>query len=239
MADFRSVTQVDRDRLVGALGNKITVQESPWLNALLITFNAKKKPFDDARVRRALSLAVDRWKAAEVLPRSTIMRYVGGYVRPGYELAAREEDLVKMPGFSQEHRGLARRGAAPAGGGRRAQSQDQAHQPHHRQPVHRRRRLRHRPVAPDRRGDRAHPGQRRALQQRAERGHLRRRARRSRAIPSTSRPTSSPATCRSTCPPTRASTSTASSTGCSSCRRTPPIRAERYQAAARSSRRAC
>ena len=102
MADFRSVTQVDRDRLVGALGSKITVQESPWLNALLITFNPNKKPFDDARVRRALSLAVDRWKAAEVLPRSTIMRYVGGYLRPGYTLAAREEDLVKMPGFSKD-----------------------------------------------------------------------------------------------------------------------------------------
>ena len=51
MADFRSVTAVDRDRLVGALGNKITVQESPWLNLLLITFNTRKKPFDDARVR--------------------------------------------------------------------------------------------------------------------------------------------------------------------------------------------
>ena len=56
MADFRSVTQVDRDRLVGALGNKITVQESPWLNALLITFNTNKKPFDDAaRAPRAVA----------------------------------------------------------------------------------------------------------------------------------------------------------------------------------------
>jgi peptide/nickel transport system substrate-binding protein len=118
MADFRSVTAVDRDRLVGALGNKITVQESPWLNALLVTFNTKKKPFDDARVRRALSLAIDRWKAAEVLPRSTIMRYAGGYVRPGYELAAREEDLVKMPGFSKDieaSRAEARRLLAEAG----------------------------------------------------------------------------------------------------------------------------
>jgi peptide/nickel transport system substrate-binding protein len=118
MADFRSVTSVDRDRLVGALGNKITVQESPWLNCLLITFNIRKKPFDDARVRRALSLAIDRWKAAEVLPRSTIMRYVGGYVRPGYELAAREEDLVKMPGFSRDieaSRAEARRLLAEAG----------------------------------------------------------------------------------------------------------------------------
>ena len=118
MADFRSVTAVDRDRLVGALGNKITVQESPWLNLLLITFNTKKKPFDDARVRLALSLAIDRWKAAEVLPRSTIMRYVGGYVRPGFELAATEADLEKMPGFSKNieaSRTEARRLLAQAG----------------------------------------------------------------------------------------------------------------------------
>src|SRR3954467_11086271 len=102
MADFRSVTNADRDRLVAALGDKITVQESPWLNVLLVTFNTQKKPFDDARVRRALSLAIDRWKASEVLPRSSIMRYVGGLLRPGSEFAAREEDLVKMPGFSRD-----------------------------------------------------------------------------------------------------------------------------------------
>ena len=30
------------------------------------------------------------------------MRYVGGYLRPGYELAAREEDLAKMPGFGKD-----------------------------------------------------------------------------------------------------------------------------------------
>jgi peptide/nickel transport system substrate-binding protein len=102
MADFRSVTTADRDRLVAALGDKITVYESPWLNVLLVTFNTKKPPFNDPRVRRALSLAIDRWRAAEVLPRSSIMRYVGSYVRPGSEFAAREEDLVKMPGFSKD-----------------------------------------------------------------------------------------------------------------------------------------
>src|SRR5205823_5165447 len=98
----RSVTTADRDRLVAALGDKITVQESPWLNVLLVTFNVKRPPFNDPRVRRALSLAIDRWKAAEVLPRSSIMRYVGAYLRPGSEFAAREEDLVKMPGFSKD-----------------------------------------------------------------------------------------------------------------------------------------
>jgi len=102
MADFRSVTTADRDRLVAALGDKITVHESPWLNVLLVTFNTKKPPFNDPRVRRALSLAIDRWRAAEVLPRSSIMRYVGAYLRPGSEFAAREEDLVRMPGFSRD-----------------------------------------------------------------------------------------------------------------------------------------
>src|SRR5436853_6497981 len=102
MADFRSVTTADRDRLVAALGDKIIVHENPWLNVLLVTFNTKKPPFNDPRVRRALSLAIDRWRASEVLPRSSIMRYVGGYLRPGSEFAAREEDLVKMPGFSRD-----------------------------------------------------------------------------------------------------------------------------------------
>ena len=141
-------------------------------------------------------------------------------------------------GLLQGYRGVARRGAAAAGGSRRAQSQGQAHQPHHRQPVHRRRRLRHRPVAPDRRGNRAFPGQRSALQQRAERGRLSTSRSPSRAIPSTSRPTSSPATCRSISPPTRASTSIARSTSCSSCSAMPPTTRRATRPCA-SSRRAC
>src|ERR1043166_1534385 len=102
MADFRSVTSADRERLTKALSDKVVAHESPWLNALLITFSTTKKPFDDARVRRALSLAIDRWKAAEILPRSSIMRYVGGYLRPGYDLAATEDDLAQMPGFGRD-----------------------------------------------------------------------------------------------------------------------------------------
>jgi peptide/nickel transport system substrate-binding protein len=64
MAEFRSVTPVQRDDLAKALGDKTLANETPWLIDLMVVFNARKPPFDDARVRRALSLAIDRWRAA-------------------------------------------------------------------------------------------------------------------------------------------------------------------------------
>ena len=53
-AEFRSITPPQRDDLVEVLGDRIEISESPWLSNLLVVFNTKKAPFDDARVRRAL-----------------------------------------------------------------------------------------------------------------------------------------------------------------------------------------
>ncbi len=102
MAEFRGHSPADRDRLVKALGDKAVVKESPWVCSLVVNFNTLKKPFDDARVRKALSLAVDRWGGAEALSRIALVRHVGGLLRPGYELAASEQELLKMPGFSRD-----------------------------------------------------------------------------------------------------------------------------------------
>jgi peptide/nickel transport system substrate-binding protein len=54
---FRGFSPVERDTLVQTLGNKITVQESPWDCALLVAINHEKKPFDDKRVRQAVAYA--------------------------------------------------------------------------------------------------------------------------------------------------------------------------------------
>jgi peptide/nickel transport system substrate-binding protein len=101
-AEFRGVTPPQRDDLVEALGDRMEISESPWLSNLLVVFNTKRPPFDDARVRRALSLAIDRWGAAVKLQGSTFLKYVGGVMRPGSSMATPEAELVTIPGFSHD-----------------------------------------------------------------------------------------------------------------------------------------
>ncbi len=101
-AEFRGVSPPQRDALVKALGDKVQVAENPWLSELLVVFNTQKPPFNDARVRRALSLAIDRWGAAEKLKATTFLKYVGGLMRPGSSMAMPEVDLVELPGFGHD-----------------------------------------------------------------------------------------------------------------------------------------
>lgn len=101
-AEFRGITPPQRDDLVETLGDRIEISESPWLSNLLVVFNTKRPPFDDARVRRALSLAIDRWGAAAKLQGTTFLKYVGGVMRPGSSMATPEAELVKIPGFSHD-----------------------------------------------------------------------------------------------------------------------------------------
>ncbi len=102
MANFRSVTPTERDTLQAALGPRISTYESPWINDLMLVFNTRQPPFDDVRVRRALSLAIDRWAMADSLSSTTFLKYVGALMRPGATLAAPADSLTPLPGFSHD-----------------------------------------------------------------------------------------------------------------------------------------
>jgi len=97
--EFRGLPPVTRDELKGALDGKLSVQESDWNCGNLVIPNNQKKPFDDPRVRRALTLAIDRWHGAPPLSKIAVVRTVGGIVFPGSPLAATKPELEQIAGF--------------------------------------------------------------------------------------------------------------------------------------------
>src|SRR5690606_3148325 len=52
--------------------------------------------------RRALSMGIDRWGGAQALSKIALVRHVGGVLRPGYDLAPSEQELMKYPGFGKD-----------------------------------------------------------------------------------------------------------------------------------------
>ncbi|MCP5149234.1 MAG: ABC transporter substrate-binding protein [Ectothiorhodospiraceae bacterium] len=116
--EFRGLPPSSRDDLKRALGDRITVQESDWNCVLLVTPNHTRKPFDDPRVRRALTLALDRYEGSQYLSKIAIVRTVGGVVFPNHPLAATKEELQSMAGYwpdIEKSRAEARRLLAEAG----------------------------------------------------------------------------------------------------------------------------
>ena len=153
LAEFRGHSPADRDRLVKALGDKAAVQETPWVCSLVVTFNTKKKPFDDVRVRQALSLAIDRWGGAQALSKVALVRHVGGHPAARLRSRGQREGTARLSRLLQGHQRFARAGAQAAAGSGRAEPHVHAHQPQRRDAVHAGRRVPDRPVAADR-GDR-------------------------------------------------------------------------------------
>jgi peptide/nickel transport system substrate-binding protein len=120
--EFRGFNPAARDDIVKAAGNRVVVQESPWICNLTVTINSEKKPFDDVRVRRALTLAIDRGEGSKALSQISLMKFPGGLFRPGSQFATPEAELTKLAGFGknieaarQEARRLLKEAGVPEG----------------------------------------------------------------------------------------------------------------------------
>ena len=101
--ELRGLTPGERDQIMGgAKKDDFVVLEGPWSASLMLTLNAKKKPFDDVRVRQALLLALDRWGGAPAMAKISLMKYVGGFTRPGYEYGLTDKELEKLPGYGRD-----------------------------------------------------------------------------------------------------------------------------------------
>jgi peptide/nickel transport system substrate-binding protein len=100
--EFRGFTPQARDDIVKALGDKIVVQEGPWISNLYVSINTKKPPFDNVDVRRALNLAIDRYEGARALAAISIAQHVGGLMRPKGPFAMPDDQLAQIEGYGRD-----------------------------------------------------------------------------------------------------------------------------------------
>ena len=97
--EFRGRTPKERDLIMDGMKDNAVVVAGPWVTNLMFTFNTQRKPFEDVRVRQALSLAIDRRAGASALSKISMLKHVSGMFRPGYEYGLPPAELEKIPGF--------------------------------------------------------------------------------------------------------------------------------------------
>ena len=117
-AEFRGRSPAERDTLVKVMGDKVTVLEGPWTTNIQLYVNTERKPFDDVRVRQALTLAIDRWGGSASMSKISLLKGVSGIFRPGATWALPKAELEKLPGFwpdIEKSRAEAKRLLAEAG----------------------------------------------------------------------------------------------------------------------------
>jgi len=100
--EFRDLPLSEVAAIKRQLGDKVAVQHTPLVGQWGIAINNTIKPFTDIRVRRALTLGIDRYTAGRVLFPLTGLKHVGGLMRPGTDWALAPGELEKLPGFSHD-----------------------------------------------------------------------------------------------------------------------------------------
>jgi peptide/nickel transport system substrate-binding protein len=102
--NMRGLTPSEIDRVKAARGDKVKIvgrQTATGVHTWLAV-NSARAPLNDARVRRALTLALDRWMGTKAMEPLTSIHLMGGLYRPGSPLARSPKELEKLPGFGRD-----------------------------------------------------------------------------------------------------------------------------------------
>jgi peptide/nickel transport system substrate-binding protein len=102
-AELRYLPRAETDAIKAQLGDQVVVAPARSTNTHGVTINVDKKPFDDERVRKALSLALDRYDMAKTLGPIALLDTVGGMMHPDSKWALSPEELEQLPGFGRDH----------------------------------------------------------------------------------------------------------------------------------------
>ena len=101
--ELRFLPPMDVHAIKQQLGDKIVAAKVQSIGNFGVSVNASKKPFDDERVRKALTLAIDRYDAVKTLSSITNLELVGDLMHPDSPWALSKEELEKLPGYGRDH----------------------------------------------------------------------------------------------------------------------------------------
>jgi peptide/nickel transport system substrate-binding protein len=102
--EFRGFPPADVENIKAQLGDQVVVGRPKAISNWGVAFNVDHKPFDDERVRKAMTLAIDRYDMAKTLAPLTGLETVGGpLLHPDSQWALSGEELQALPGYSKDH----------------------------------------------------------------------------------------------------------------------------------------
>jgi peptide/nickel transport system substrate-binding protein len=100
--EFRSLPPAEVEVITEQMGDAVVVRHPKARIHWGVAINIDKEPFDDERVRKALTLAIDRDEMAKLIGPLTGLETVGGLMHPDSPWALSPEELQELPGFRKD-----------------------------------------------------------------------------------------------------------------------------------------